>query len=1049
MTIAMLMLAAGVGAAMTPMKLTCEGLVEPTIGAGAPRLGWLLRDERRGAKQTAYQIRVSSKAGEQGDLWDSGKIASSRTFHVPYEGKPIAPGARAFWRVRVWDQDDLASSWSEESSFARGLESWVARWIEDATPVEPLSPARNGFHSQMAGTPEAEKWVEIDLGEEREFDEIRLHPARPIDWVRDAPGFLFPIRFQVIADGRVAWDASAAAMPNPGDQVVIHRPSRTSARVVRLVVKEMAARETGAYGIALAEMELLLDGRVVSQGAAVKASDSIEQNFWSTRYLTDGITQSQRARGVEALQSPTLRKTFRIEKPVARAMAYVACLGLYELRLNGNRVSEEVLAPDWTDHHRRVLARAYDVTDRLREGEHVLEVALGDGWYAGRIGMSQALSEDGRPRAVYGRRPALRLQVDIEYEDGTRAQVVTDETWRSALDGPIRFADMLDGVLIDTRSEPTVWQAVGLAKPRPEPAIVWQPNEPIRVVEQLSAIAITEPKPGLFVVDMGQNMPGWCRLQVTGKAGDEVRLRYVEMLNEDGTPYTANLRGAAQTDVFILRGGEQWLEPKFTYHGFRYVGIEGLTERPRLEDVEGVVFCSSAEEVGTFSCSDPMLTKLWSNIKWTQRANLMSVPTDCPQRDERLGWTGDILIFAPTACYQMNLWPFFTKWFADVRDAQADDGRYPDFAPHPYGRNRAFTGAPGWGDAGVFVPWHAYLTYGDESLLRDHFHSAVRYVDWVRSKNPDLIWRNARHNDYGDWLNGDTLIHEGWPKTGASVPREVFATIYFAESTRIVREMARVVGDKQEAERMAKLYDEIRRAFVQAFVNSDGIVEGGTQAGYALSLSFDLLPENRRAKALQHMIANIGAYGGHMSTGFHSSHRMMLELSRAGRDDLAYRLALHRTFPSWGYSIENGATTLWERWDGFVKGRGFQDPGMNSFNHWAFGAVGEWMMEVVAGLRRHPDAVAWRKALIAPRPGGGLTWAKAAYESISGQYEVAWRITDRWLTLDIAVPPNTEAEVRVPTSDPSSIDTGDSSPRVLGEARLLVGPGRHRIRCKI
>ncbi len=1057
-----------------PVALRCEALVLPiAIQADRPRLTWELADRRRGARQTAYQVLISSDLGllrlGRGDLFDSGRVASDRSVCMP--SKPLMRGRRAFWAVRYWDQDGSPSAWSEPATFGVGPDPahWKAYWIEDPTPATEYSPARNGFHTDLTGDPNAEKWVQIDLGERRAIDGIRLWPARPIDWVRDQPGFLFPLRYRILVsddaemkDARVVADRSAADVPNPGtDSVLVRLPGTVSSRYVRLLVTRQGEREPGACGFCLAELEILAGDANVARSRPVTSSGVIENANWARAYLTDGITASRHATGTEPLPAPTVRKEFSLGAKPVRAVAYVACLGLYELHVNGRNVSESPLTPEWTDYDRRVLAQAYDVTDLLDKGANTIGAILGDGWYAGRLGMSQGLSEDKRPRAVYGRKPKVRILLDIEMADGSRQTVGTDETWRTTLQGPIRSADLLDGVVTDLRLDLPGWDKPGYADGgwswaravEPKTIIEFQPNEPIRIVERLRAIAMTEPAPGVYVFDLGQNMPGWCRLRVEGESGDRVTLTHAEMLAEDGKVYTANLRGADQKDEFVLTAGKTTLEPKFTYHGFRYVQVEGLRHKPELGDLEGVVFCSGAREVGEFTCSDPMLTRLWQNILWTQRANLMSVPTDCPQRDERLGWMGDILIFAPTSCYQMDLQPFFRKWLADVRDAQADDGRYPDFAPHPYGRNRSFTGVPGWGDAGVFVPWAAYQFYDDPRLLADHFESARRWVDWIKSKNPDLIWRNARHNDYNDWLNGDTLVQEGWPKTGATVPNEVFATMYFAESTRLVAEMARVLGKTTEADAYRSLYESIRKAFQKAFVGADGVVRGDTQAGYALALSFDLVPESLRAPAFDRMVANLARYGNHMSTGFHSSHRMMLELARGVRLDLAYQLALQKTFPSWGYSIENGATTIWERWDGYVKGRGFQDAGMNSFNHWAFGAVGEWMMRVVVGIDRDPAVPGWRRAILAPKPGGGLSWAKGAYHSPVGRYEVSWVVEGEALTLDVVVPPNAEAILEVPTEKVDTIREGDRHPTAapgvtpLGRNRFRLAAGTYRFTC--
>jgi len=499
------------------------------------------------------------------------------------------------------------------------------------------------------------------------------------------------------------------------------------------------------------------------------------------------------------------------------------------------------------------------------------------------------------------------------------------------------------------------------------------------------------------------------------------------MLNEDGTIYTANLRSAPQVDRFILRGsGEEVFEPHFTYHGFRYVEVTGLPGAPGPDALVGRVFHSSSPDAGRLETSSSFLNQLMSNIVWTQRSNMHSTPTDCPQRDERLGWMGDIQAFSQTAIFNMDMAGFFTKWLRDVRDEQAEDGRFPDFAPNPVtalGKNDFF-GVPAWGDAGTVVPWRMYQNYGDKRLLEQHFEAARRWVEFIRRNNPNLLWEKSRGNDYNDWLNGDTLILEGWPKTGGMVPKPVFATAFFAHSTDLVARMAEAIGRGEDARRYRELFARIKAAFNRAYVKPDGRMEGDTQAGYALALHFDLLPEELRPAALRYMLEGFRRYGGHLSTGIQSSHRLMLELTRYGQNDEAYRLLNLRTFPSWGFMIENGATTIWERWDGYVKGRGFQNPGMNSFNHWAFGAVGEWVWRHVAGINPDDHAPGFREFTIRPRPGGGVSWARGSYDSIRGRIATDWKIGSGAFTLHVTVPANTTATVYVPATEADSVKEG-------------------------
>jgi alpha-L-rhamnosidase len=771
------------------------------------------------------------------------------------------------------------------------------------------------------------------------------------------------------------------------------------------------------------------DGNGLMSGWSAPAQWTVgllEPSDWTAQWIGDAGPSK------DDVSATMLRRSFTLTAKPRRAIAYVSALGMYEFRVNGQRPGTHELAPEWTDYRTRVQYQAYDVTELVHSGDNVAAAILGDGWYAGGVGLTQAMGRP--PRNIYGDHPRLLVQLEIDLVDGTHVRVVSDQTWRTTREGPVRAADILNGESYDARREMPGWdqpkfadggwRAADVARDVAIP-LVAQPNEPIAATQEVRPVAVTEPKPGVFVFDLGQNMVGWCRLKVRGPAGATVVLRHAEMLDADGTIYTENLRAAAQTDRYTLRGGaEETFEPRFTYHGFRYVEVTGSPSRPVLADLAGVVVHSAALPAGVFESSSPLLNQLWKNIVWTQRSNMHGIPTDCPQRDERLGWMGDILVFAQTAAFNFDMAAFFKKWTVDVRDAQADDGRFPDFAPHPYEPAKRFSGAPGWGDAGVVVPWRAYENYGDVRIIEGQYEAAKRWVDFIRHENPDLLWKNKRGNDYGDWLNGNTLVHEGWPKTGGEVPKEIFATAMFAHSTDLVARMARLLGRADDAARYGGLFDDVKAAFNRAYLKPEGEIEGDTQAGYALALYFDLLPEPLRARAVERMIAGLDRYDGHMSTGFHSTYRMMLELTRAGRTDLAYKLALERTFPSWGYSIENGATTIWERWDGYVKGRGFQDKGMNSFNHYAIGAVGEWIYRVVLGINPDPAHPGYEHVILRPVPGGGLTWAKGSYHSIRGTIEVAWRLESGRTTLDVAVPPNVTATVYVPASDVAGVTEG-------------------------
>ncbi len=467
-----------------------------------------------------------------------------------------------------------------------------------------------------------------------------------------------------------------------------------------------------------------------------------------------------------------------------------------------------------------------------------------------------------------------------------------------------------------------------------------------------------------------------------------------------------------------------------------------MPSAPADDAIVGRVFHSAAPDAGKFECSRQLIDKIMHCVQWGQRGNMQGVPTDCPQRDERMGWMGDIQAFSQTAIFNRDMAAFFTKWVPDIRDSQADDGRYPDFAPEVADSDRGSSGVPAWGDAGIVVPWRTYQNYADTRMLEQHFDSAKRWIEFIHRNNPNLLWQKNRGYDYNDWLNGDTLVLGGYPRSISAVPNEVFATAFFAHSTEIVTKMAAALGRADDAAKYGKLFDGIKAAFQRAYVAADGRVKGDTQAGYALALHFNLLDDDMRPKAMKHLLAAIKKYKDHPSTGIQTTHRMMLELTRNGRHDEAWRLLNLRTVPSWGYMVEMGATTIWERWDGYVKGRGFQDPGMNSFNHWAFGAVGEWVWRELAGLNPDDSQPGWKHFTIRPRPCDGLTWVKARYDSIRGSIASEWKNADGRFQLEVEIPPNTTATVFVPANDAAAVtESGNPAAKAPGVKLLRTESG--------
>ncbi len=1059
-------------AALVPDWLRCEYLSNPIgIDVLRPRLSWTVASDERAGRQTAYRILVASSPKElaagRGDLWDSGRVESDQTLHVVYDGRPLQSGQPCYWKVRVWDEQGRQSAWSRPASWSMGLlepAEWQAHWIAaDAEPVAARPrPPHNGYHSQFTPSADTPKWVAVDLGQVRRIDAVRLHPARPFDY-KDTPGFLFPVRFKIEAakkadfsDAATVVDRTGADVANPGTQTLTFEFPPTEARYVRLTATRLRQRDPGNYGLALAEMEILGQGKNRAKGAKVTSLDSIEAGAWSRSRLVDGRVKPDRGdRGVLPQPATMLRKEFTLPGPIKRATVYVTGLGLYELSISGRRVGDHLLAPEWTRYQNRLQYQTYDVTELLREGANALGAMLSEGWYAGPL-MS-------RPASVS---PVFRLllHLDVELADGTRRTIVSDGTWRGTTDGPIQSSEIYNGEVYDATKEMPGWNRPGFDAAAWKPVrvveadagrLVAQPNEPIRVMLELPPVKVTEPKPGVWVYDFGQNMVGWCRVKVRGARGTTVTLRHAEALNADGTIYTGNLYVAAQTDRYTLRGeGDEVYEPHFTYHGFRYLEVTGLPEPLPVESVTGRVFHSAAREVGHFECSNPLLNQITSLILWTQRGNMEGVPTDCPQRSERFGWMGDIQAFGQTAIFNMDMAAFFMKWVRDIRDSQADDGRFSDYSPNPRDPNRYSSGVPAWADAGTIVPWYVYQNYADRRMMEEHFEAARRWVDYIHRNNPNLLWLKGRGYDFNDWLNGDTMRVQGYPKKGSEVPKEVFATAFFAHSTEIVAKMAKVLGREDDAATYGKLAKDIKKAFQKAYVDADGKVRGDTQAGYALALRFNMVDDALRPRLLQHLLAAISRFNGHPSTGIQATHRMMLELTRGGQHEEAYRLANLRTVPSWGHMIEMGGTTIWERWDGYVNERGNQQPGMNSFNHWAFGSIGEWMWRDLAGIQPDENQPGFKHFVVHPRPVGDLTWVKARYDSIRGPIESNWKITDGRITLRVTVPANTTATVCVPTHDSDRVTEGgrpaDTSPGVHraaedepGTATFVVESGRY------
>jgi alpha-L-rhamnosidase len=735
---------------------------------------------------------------------------------------------------------------------------------------------------------------------------------------------------------------------------------------------------------------------------------------------------------------PWFRRAFRIDSPVRRATLYASARGLLDLHLNGRAVSGDVFAPEWTDYDKRIHYRTYDVTGFVRAGDNALGVVLGDGWYSGYVGWQET-------RGRYGLQNSLLVQLEIELEDGTRRTVLTDDSWRCAA-GPIVCSDFMMGEIYDARQELTGWDQPGyddtgwsavLPVESPGVPLVAQRSEPVRVVQTIDPVSVSEISPGIFIHDLGQNISGWVRLRISGPAGAKVTLRHGERLNPDGTLYTENLRRAKATDVYVLRGqGEEVWQPRFTFHGFQYIEVTGLA-RDNVT-VIGCVVHSATPAAGRFECSHAGINRLWQNALWSQKDNFLSVPTDCPQRDERLGWMGDAQVFLRTATYNMDVAAFFTKWMIDVEDAQTAEGIFPDTAPRlREGENfvglDGLGGAAGWADAGVIVPWTIWRMYDDRRIIERHYDAMVAWLDTIERTNPDGIRRNELGNNYGDWLciPSDTTFRTQSPM------KTLLATAYWADDAAKLSRMAREIEREDDAERFRATFERVREAFQREFLRDDGRLAVETQTAYLLALAFDLLPQDVRPPAAEHLVENIRNLNWHLSTGFIGISHLNPTLTAVGRADVAWRLLLNEDYPSWLYPVRHGATTIWERWNGWTEEDGFFNPQMNSFNHYSLGSVGEWLYRCVAGIELDPQVNGFRRFLIRPWPGGGLEHAQASYQSIQGVIESRWQREGKMLTLEVRIPANTQARVYIPSEEGTPILEGrDRIEQVPGIASL-------------
>ena len=706
--------------------------------------------------------------------------------------------------------------------------------------------------------------------------------------------------------------------------------------------------------------------------------------------------------------SPYFRKEFRLDKPVRSATAYITSHGIYEARINGQRVGDAYLTPGWTSYDTRLQYQMYDITGLLREGANAVGALLGNGWYRDYLAWADS-------RDHYGKDISLLMQLDITYADGTTLRVGSDESWVTRT-GPILNSEIYDGETYDSTRELDGWDSPGYD------AGAWRPvqvgtfsksnliateNEPVRKHETFKPVAILTTPEGDVVVDFGQNLVGWVQLRLSGNRGQKVTLGHAEVLTKEGNFYTENLRAADQQATYILNGSTgQVLEPHFTFFGFRYVKVEGFT--PTADNMTAIALYSDMEQTGSFTSSNPLLNQLQHNIQWGQRGNFLDVPTDCPQRDERLGWTGDAQAFFRTAAYNRNVNSFFSKWLKDLSADQLENGSVPFVVPNVLGPNAS--GSAGWADVSTIIPWEGYLLYGDRQLLENQYPSMKAWVEFIRSRSTDHLWNTGFH--FGDWLF--YRPHDDNDGRSAVTDKYLIAQSFYAYSTELLLKAARVLGKPDDIQAYARLLEDVKAAYRREYITSSGRLVSGTQTAYVLALQFDLLPEAQRAQAADRLVENIESYGYHLTTGFLGTPYLAHVLSRFGRADVAYRLLMQQSYPSWLYPVTMGATTIWERWDGIKPDGTFQVPSMNSYNHYAYGAIGDWMYQHIAGIQALEGGPGYRRFRVAATPGAGLERAEGRLKTYYGEIQSSWAFENGRYVQRVRVPVGTTAEFVMP-----------------------------------
>jgi alpha-L-rhamnosidase len=1013
-----------------------------------PLLSWRMESPRRGARQTAYQIEVATSPAllttGHPDLWNTGRIDSDQSIGIPYNGQPLVSRQNCYWRVKIWDAEGTLAT-SAPTTWEMGLldsADWSAEWLAVEWPV--MRKDREGGSLWIRGpTTPGNKSAKFGLN-------VSL-PARARGTV--VLGALGPVALW--CDGRPI-DIPTRPMPFGPPVIPEITVSLDAGHHALAVCSSAPTLPVKILGVPNNEVAPLLriehpDGTVCRWSGAEWKTAVTDAEGWASLDFDDTswepATPVLEPRPAPWPKQPAMlmRRRFCIKQPIARARLYTSALGAYEVFLNGRRVGDAVLAPESSDFRRRARYQTYDVTAHVIVGDNVLGALVGDGWYASY-------------QMVVGRYPwgdAPRqwiAQLELTYADGSRENISTGSEWR-VFHSPVMASEIYDGEHYDARLEQPGWSTAEFddsiwwrsqAIPDPKPKLTSQSCPPIRRTKTLAARSVRELTSNRYVFDFGQNFAGWVRLHVKGAAGTIVELRFAESVTETGEIDPRSLRSAEAKDIYVLRGdpdGETF-EPHFTYHGFRYVQLSGFPGRPDLGTLEGIVLHSDLPITATFAIDAPTIQRLWHNAQWSQRANFMGIPTDCPQRDERLGWLGDANVFWGTAAFNMDVCAFTRRFMEDVRDAQAKSGAFPDFAPKAFEillgsdgkgavapqwasrEGSADSGAtPGWADAGVTLPWTVWQRYGDTEIIEANWDAMVRYLKYVADRNPDGIWQKGRGSDYGDWMALDSTGFND-----PSTPKDLVATALWAHSVACMAQMADAMARPAEAALYRAAWTRIANAFRKAYVAADGTVGNASQTSYILALHFNLVPDALKSIAAAKLAHDITQRGTVLSTGFIGTPYSLDVLADHGYTELVYDLLLRTEFPSWGYMVAQGATTIWESWQA--------DREEQSLNHYALGAVCDFLMRRIAGIA--PKAPGFRQIEIRPLLDSRVRRGAGRYESVLGTIATEWEQAEMGdLRLTVTVPPNATAHVHLPAEVPRWTESG--SDLVGGDHLNIVG----------